>query len=183
MVSTPWFFGLVGAVALQRLAELSWSRRNERRMIARGGREHAPEQMRWMTALHTGWLIAVPLEVVLLNRSTSTLVSALALVTFLVGQLLRYAALTSLKERWCVRIVTVPGERVKTGGVYSWIRHPNYLGVCLEIAALPLVHGAWFTALVFSALNGLLLKSRIAAEEAALNADENYTEAFGRSAA
>ena len=41
--------------------------------------------------------------------------------------------------------------------------------VVVEIAARPLVHSAWLTALVFSAANAvLLLRHRIPAEEAAL---------------
>ncbi len=36
------------------------------------------------------------------------------------------------------------------------------------MAALPLLHGAWLTAAVFSAANGLVLRVRIREEEAAL---------------
>ena len=42
------------------------------------------------------------------------------------------------------------------GGPYRWVRHPNYLGVALELFGVPLLFGAWRTALVFTALNGLL---------------------------
>ncbi|MDE0883561.1 MAG: isoprenylcysteine carboxyl methyltransferase, partial [Myxococcota bacterium] len=48
------------------------------------------------------------------------------------------------------------------------LRHPNYLGVVLEIAALPLIWGCWRSALFFSLANGLLLKHRIGVEEEAL---------------
>lgn len=180
MVSVDAFLLLVGAVAVQRIGELCWSQRNERRMLARGGREHARGQMRFMTVLHTAWLFAMPLEVVLLERPAHTTLTAIALALFLCGQLLRYAAVWSLGDRWSVRVLTVPGEPVRTRGVYRWLRHPNYLGVCLEIAALPLVHGAWLTALIGSAANGVLLAFRIAAEQHALSTDEDYAEAFGR---
>jgi len=47
--------------------------------------------------------------------------------------------------------------------------HPNYLAVALELLALPLVFGAWVSALVATVLNaGLLLGIRIPAEERAL---------------
>jgi len=50
--------------------------------------------------------------------------------------------------------------------------------VALEIAAVPLLHGAWLTALVFSAANALLLAWRIRAEEQALHAANRYEDTF-----
>ena len=56
-----------------------------------------------------------------------------------------------------------------TRGPYRWLRHPNYVAVALEGLALPLVHTAWLTALLFTLANGyLLLRVRIPAEEKAL---------------
>ncbi|HEX8539978.1 MAG TPA: isoprenylcysteine carboxylmethyltransferase family protein, partial [Cystobacter sp.] len=46
----------------------------------------------------------------------------------------------------------------------------------LELAAVPLIHGAWVTALVFTVGNALLLRVRIRAEEEALGTA--YAEAF-----
>jgi methyltransferase len=48
--------------------------------------------------------------------------------------------------------------------------HPNYVAVVAEGIALPLVHTAWITALVFTVLNAALLAVRIATENAALAA-------------
>ena len=48
------------------------------------------------------------------------------------------------------------------------MRHPNYVAVVAEMLALPLVHGAWLTAAVFSLGNAWLLSVRIRAEERAL---------------
>jgi len=50
------------------------------------------------------------------------------------------------------------------------MRHPNYLAVVVEMAAVPLVYGAWWTALAFSAGNLLVLRTRLRVEEAALRA-------------
>ncbi len=72
----------------------------------------------------------------------------------------------------------LPEAPPQVGGLYRWIRHPNYLGVVLEILALPLLGGAWMTALVFSLANGLLLRHRIGREEAALEQSGGYLDAF-----
>jgi len=178
MVTEALFIALVGVVALQRLAEVVVSRRHERALQRAGGRIHDDDHMVWMTFLHTAWLVAMPLEVVLVDRPLLQPLSGVALVVFFVGQFLRRAAMKQLGPRWTVRVVTVPGEAVETEGIFRHVRHPNYLGVVLEMAALPLVHGAWVTSLVFSVLNGLLLRSRIRTEERALAADEDYGDAF-----
>lgn len=181
MVTQLAFLCLVAAVAVQRLVELRISRRNEAKLRARGGREHAPQQLLWMTLLHSGWLVAMPAEVLLADRPLNLAMAVPALMVFLSGQALRYAAIRTLGERWCVKIITLPGAGVVTTGIFSKIRHPNYLGVALEIAALPLVHGAWLTALIASALNALVLWARIRVEESALDQDGNYHHAFGLS--
>lgn len=170
MVTTAYVF-LVIAVALQRLLETRISRDNERMLKARGAIEHAREQLPYMVALHTTWLVAALGEVLLFDRYVSRPIALLALLVFCVGQALRLLAIHALAERWTVSVVTLPGEAPVEAGIFRYLRHPNYLGVILEIAALPLVHGAYLTAIVFSVANGLLLRRRIQAEEQALGAD------------
>jgi methyltransferase len=178
MVTELAFSAVVLAVGAQRLFELRLSRRNEARLRARGGRELAPRQMLAMTALHSAWLAATPLEVLLAQRELDVRLAVPAAVVFSLGQALRYAAMHGLGERWCVKIITLPGGTRVTSGIYSRLRHPNYLGVALEIAALPLLHGAWVTALGASALNGVLLWRRIRAEERALGEEAGSRTVF-----
>src|SRR2546430_5523219 len=92
------------------------------------------------------------------------------------AQALRYWAVASLGDRWNVRVIVVPGEPPVQRGPYRFMRHPNYAAVVLEILAVPLIHGCWLTAAVFSALHALVLRVRIRAEEAALGAP--WQEAF-----
>ncbi|MDX1384489.1 MAG: isoprenylcysteine carboxylmethyltransferase family protein, partial [Thermoanaerobaculia bacterium] len=81
---------------------------------------------------------------------------------------LRYWAVSALGGSWCTRVIVVPGRARVVAGPYRFLRHPNYLAVAVEIFALPLVHGAWWTALAFSAANAWLLSVRIRVEETAL---------------
>jgi methyltransferase len=64
--------------------------------------------------------------------------------------------------------MTLPGLPLVRKGIYRYLRHPNYLGVILEILAVPLLHSAYVTAIVFSLANMLLLSVRIRTEEQAL---------------
>ena len=167
------FAGFVVALGVQRLFELRLSRRNERWMRQRGGCEHAPETYRWIVTLHAAWFAAMLLEVFAGKRRFHPRLAALTLGLFAVGQTLRLAAIRTLGWRWSTRIMTVPGEALEQHGIYRYIRHPNYLGVELEILAAPLVHSAYLTSVMFGVLNALLLRDRICREELAL-------EAYGR---
>lgn len=169
---------LVGLVVLERLVELWLTQRNARRLRARGavavGDRHFPA----MVLLHTAILVAAPAEVLLLDRPFVPWLGwpALALLAATMG--LRYWAIATLGDRWTTRIFVVPGEGPVTGGPYRYLRHPNYLAVLLEVAALPLVHTAWITAVAASVLNAWMLRVRIEAEEEALEEAAPYFAEF-----
>lgn len=169
MVTTAYVV-LVLAVAVQRLAEVRISHRHVRALKARGAVEHAAHQMPVMVALHGLWLISCLTEPLLVERRVVPLISAAALAFLLAGQALRWWARRALGPRWTVPIITLPGAPRVTTGPFRYLNHPNYLGVVVEIAALPLVHSAYVTAGVFTLANALLLAWRIAAENRALDA-------------
>jgi methyltransferase len=173
------FVVIVLLVGLQRLWELRVSRQHEQALLQEGATEHAPEQMPWMRAVHTLWLVSAIAEVYLAKRPFIPALAGCALVVFLAGQTLRLVAMRSLGPRWTVKIITPPaGAPPVSHAIYRYLRHPNYLGVILEIAALPLLHTAYVTALVFSVANGILLRFRIRAEEAALSGSSDYAARF-----
>lgn len=178
MVSTSYLF-LIFAVVVQRLLEVRVSRQHEEALKAQGATEHAPEQMPVMIAVHSTWLLSCLIEAWLRGpHATPRWLTIAALLVFSCGQALRLAAMSTLGERWTVRIIALPGVSPVTHGIFRYLRHPNYVGVILEIAALPLVVGSWVSAVVFSAANGLLLMWRISAEEHALADRSDYAERF-----
>ncbi|HZP42003.1 MAG TPA: isoprenylcysteine carboxylmethyltransferase family protein [Candidatus Binatia bacterium] len=89
-------------------------------------------------------------------------------------------AIASLGRCWNVRVIVVPGARAVTAGPYRLVRHPSYAAVVLEGLALPLVAGAWRTAVGFSVLNAALLRVRIRCEEDALARHCPDAERLGR---
>jgi len=174
--SVQLYLGLLALVALERAVELVLSARNARLARARGAVERGQGHYPAMAAFHGLFLVACGTEVLLLHRPFPGAAGWTALVVVLGSQALRYWAIATLGWRWNTRIVVVPGATPVTSGPYRWVRHPNYVAVIAEMAALPLVHGAWLTALVFSLGNGLLLRVRIRAEEEALG--EPWRQAF-----
>jgi methyltransferase len=162
------FTALVAVVALQRLWELGVTRNNLRALKARGAIEVGSGHYPWMVLLHASFLVSCVAEVWLLDRPWEPFVAAVALTALAAALGLRWWTLRTLGERWTTRVVVVPGEDLVIAGPYRWLRHPNYIVVVIEIAAIPLVHCAWTTALVFSIANLVLLRERIRVEEAAL---------------
>ena len=91
---------------------------------------------------------------------------------------LRYWAILTLGERWNTRVIVVPEQPPVTAGPYRFVRHPNYVAVVIEVAALPLVHCAWMTALFATVANAFLLAARIRHEEHALESAGEYRAAL-----
>jgi len=167
---------LVAAVAIQRLLELRVASRNTNLLFSFGAEEVAPGHYSAMRVLHTAWLFGCALEAIWRGNPPPLWAAGICLATLFIGQALRLSAMHALGPRWTTRILVVPDLPPVTGGIYRWVRHPNYLGVILEIAALPLIFGGVVTAALFSAANLLLLlRVRIPAEEAALVRVNNYS--------
>jgi methyltransferase len=159
---------LLVAVALERLAELVVARRNLAWSRERGGVEFGAGHYPVMVVLHTGLLIGCLVEVLALHRPFVPVLGWPMLAVVLAAQGLRWWCISTLGRQWNTRVVVVPGAPRITGGPYRYFSHPNYVAVIAEGIALPLVHSAWITALVFTVLNAALLRTRIHTENAAL---------------
>ena len=165
-----WYLALILLTGVERIVELAISRRNAAIAFSKGGVEYGFRHFPVMVVLHTGFLVACLAEVFLLDRPFIPLLGWPMLAITLLAQAGRYWCIVSLGEQWNTRVIVVPGAgRVAARGPYRWLRHPNYVIVAIEGIALPLVHTAWITAIVFTILNAiLLLRFRIPIENGAL---------------
>lgn len=168
MSSRAAYAGLVAAVGLERVAELAVSLRNAKWSAARGGVESGQSHYPVMVTLHTGLLAGCVAEVVVRDRRFVPQIGWPLVGLVAASQALRWWCISTLGPQWNTRVIVVPGLPLVTDGPYRWFRHPNYVAVVVEGAALPLVHGARWTALTFTALNLPLLAVRLRVEEAAL---------------
>jgi methyltransferase len=160
------YLALVAAVAVERGVELVVSRRHERALAARGaierGRGHYPA----MVLLHAGTLAGCAAGALLRPVPPPWALGAAAAVLGAEG--LRWWAVATLGERWTTRVLVLPDAPPITGGPYRILRHPNYLAVVVELAALPLAWGLLGLSLLASVANVAVLAIRIRAEERAL---------------
>ena len=162
-----------------RLFELRISKRRQRALLARGVGKVAEPHFAAMVVLHTAVLIGALAEAWLVPRAPLPLLSPIALVLLAAANALRIWVIATLGPHWNVQIMDSAPLGVVTSGPFRFIRHPNYVAVFLELLALPLVHGAWVTALLGSACHVWVLAHRIRAEEAALLAPEPYQRRMG----
>lgn len=161
-----WYVLLIVAVAVERIAELVVSKRNLAWSRARGGVEFGAEHYPFMVLLHLGLLGGCLIESIWRPFLPALGWPMLALV--LASQALRWWCIVTLGSQWNTKVVIVSGAGRVDRGPYRLLRHPNYLAVIVEGAALPLAHTAWLTAVIFTVLNAVLLKVRIGVENRAL---------------
>ncbi len=107
---------LIGAVAVERVAELVVSQRNLDWSRQRGGVEVGARHYPVMVVLHTGLLAGCLVEA----------------ITMLLAQGLRWWCIATLGRQWNTRVVVVPGAGRVSGGPYRIVPHPNYVAVVTE---------------------------------------------------
>ena len=181
MLLTPinLYIALVVCVAIQRLWEMRISTRNEKKLKQEfGAVEKFPKHFIFMKLVHALWLVSCVAEGYYRQNPPQWWLIVTGIVLLLIGQILRIVAIRTLDGRWTVKIIVIPESQPVSGGIYRYIRHPNYLGVIIEILALPLVFGCFITAIVFTISNALVLFIRIGAEEKALQSVSEYRESL-----
>jgi len=171
------FISIIGFVILQRIVELFIARRNENWMLSKGAYEVGAKHYPFMVAIHVSFFVSLILEVMLFEKGLSTFWWYF-FILFVGLQLMRIWVITTLGKYWNTKIIVLPGANVVKKGPFLLIRHPNYVVVTSEIIVIPLLFDAYFTAVVFTLLNALILYIRIPIEEAALRDVTDYKEVF-----
>jgi methyltransferase len=159
----PPLVWVLALIIVQRLVELAMAGRNSKRLLAQGWREVGAGHYWLFVALHVSWLAAIALTTPLDRQPYWPLIGVLALL-----QIGRAWVMASLGQLWTTRIITHDDEPLTARGPFRFVRHPAYWIVTLEIAVLPLAFGDWVVAVVWSALNALLIRHRIRHEDQAL---------------
>ncbi len=176
--SFPWYLALLAVVAGVRVIELWFSTRHQTQLFAEGATKVHESFYPLMVGVHVSLLVASPVDVWVGQRPFLPWLGWPMLI--LLGGCLagRLWVWRSLGEQWNVQIVRSP-RPIIDNGPYRFVRHPNYTIVIIEMFALPLVHTAYWTALLCSLLNAGILRRRIQHEEAALFARPDYAAKMG----
>jgi methyltransferase len=151
------------------LIEASRARRNERAQRARGGIEPPDDVYKTMRIVYPGAFLAMIAEAQVGGAPPRGVVLA-GIALFAAAKALKWWAILTLGPFWTFRVIVVPGASLVAKGPYQYLRHPNYMGVMGELAAVALMTGARFTGPIVTLVFGLIILRRVAVEEKALGA-------------
>lgn len=164
-----WIVVIFTVVILQRLAELWIAKKNERYLKSKGAIEFGSEHYKWFIIVHFAFFITLIFEMTLIGHIAPT-INPFLLILFIMTQIIRVWCLTSLGVYWNTKIIILPNRSLVKTGPYKYVNHPNYIIVGIELCTIPLLFGAYVTALIFPLIHILLLTVRIPLENKALHA-------------
>jgi protein-S-isoprenylcysteine O-methyltransferase Ste14 len=100
--------------------------------------------------------------------SGSMIISNIGLTLVLIGLIIRWVAILTLRRYFTVDVAIVKDHIIVDRGLYRYIRHPAYAGSILSFLGLGLVFSNWLSTLVIflPILSAFLYRIRV--EEAAL---------------
>lgn len=159
------FIVFISFIILLRISELILSKSNEKWLLQNGAIEFGQHHYVYIVALHVFFIISLIIE-----YSTTQVreLNVYLLVTYFIILSLKAWVILSLGKFWNTKIFHIPSYPLIKKGPYNFIKHPNYLIVISEIAIIPLIFNLYYTAIIFTFLNSIMLYVRIKEENKAL---------------
>ena len=148
-------------VVFSRLFELILSNRNTKRLIKEGAVEYFNFHYNFIVFFHIIFILFF-----LVKSFLNTNINIQYLYIFLLVQILRYRIIYELGKFWTTRIIVINKPLIKTW-MFRYLRHPNYIVVFLEIILICLFFNDFYSLLIFSIVNSVLISIRIFYEEKA----------------
>lgn len=101
------------------------------------------------------------------------LIAGIGLLIIIAGLIIRWIAILQLKKAFTVDVAIGADQKLKTDGVYKFVRHPSYLGLLMIMAGFGISMNSPISILITVIPMFLVLWYRISVEENLL------IEAFG----
>jgi len=161
------FIIFISVFILQRLSELFVARKNEKWLRSNGAVEYGKSHYPFIVLLHFSFILSMIGEYFLKGDLQIDYFFA---VLFILLILAKIWVIASLGKYWNTKILRIPGMPPVTKGAYKFFKHPNYIIVVCEFIVVPLVFHLYWTAIIFSVLNAVMLSVRIRQENMVWNA-------------
>ena len=159
------FILFISFVVLIRFAELIHSNRNEKWLLDNGAYEYGQKHYPFIVLLHLLFILSLIVEYTISHPVTYSIL--LMILYFLILGVKVWVIFT-LGKYWNTKIYHIPDTPVIRKGIYLYFKHPNYLIVIIEIALIPCIFHLYYTAIIFSILNFIMLYIRIKVENKVL---------------
>ncbi len=78
----------------------------------------------------------------------SYFISLCGLSLIVIGLIVRWIAILTLRKYFTVDVAIVSDHRIVTHGLYRWVRHPSYAGSLLSFLGVGICFSCWVSALV-----------------------------------
>jgi methyltransferase len=159
------FIFFISFIILLRIGELLLSKSNEKWLLRNGAVEYGKKHYPFIVALHVLFLISMVVEYYIRQPSSYNL---FLLIFYFLLLAFKAWVILSLGKFWNTKIYRIAHIALIKKGAYKYFRHPNYIIVIMEIAVMPLIFHLYFTAVIFTVLNAVMLFVRIKEENRAL---------------
>ncbi|MFI5263362.1 MAG: isoprenylcysteine carboxyl methyltransferase family protein [Candidatus Kapaibacterium sp.] len=146
---------------IQRISELFLAKKNESWLREHGAREYGEKHYPFIVVLHVFFIACLIVEYIWRPETSFDSIFLLFYFLLLAGKIWTVA---SLGKYWNTKIFRIPGSQVVRKGPYKFVRHPNYIIVICEFIVVPLIFHLYYSMVIFSLLNGLMLRVRIREE-------------------
>jgi methyltransferase len=163
-----WYPIFLVITFLELLWEIRVSMRNSRILKEKGATEIAPILLPIFGLIYLFLYVGSFVEYSVAQRFISLMWALVFGIVFLLAKGLKWWAVKSLGPFWTMRVLILRESNVVTRGPYRFIRHPNYIAVLMEVAAIPLTGKNYFTVSISMIACAITLYFRIKREEEAL---------------
>ena len=151
------FIVFISLFIIQRISELFIARQNEKWLRAKGAKEYGKAHYPLIVLLHFLFILSLIFE----YSQKKTEIDTLFLMMFIILLSAKIWTIASLGKYWNTKILRISGMAPVKKGPYKYLKHPNYIIVVCEFIVVPMVFHLYWTALIFSALDGVVLFIRI----------------------
>ncbi|WP_028896633.1 isoprenylcysteine carboxyl methyltransferase family protein [Prevotella sp. HUN102] len=151
-----------------RLVSLSYSIRNEKRLLKKGAKQYGRFNSLLLTLAHIAYYFGALYEAYDSGTDfNSVSVAGVGVMAFAYAML--FYVIYKLRDVWTVKLYILPEHRIERSFLFRTVRHPNYfLNIIPELVGVALLCNAWLTFSVGFPLYLTLLVVRINQEDKAM---------------
>lgn len=152
-----------------RLMSLSYSIKNEKRILKQGAVQYGKFNSLLLTLIHVAYYFSALYEAYTCKVTFNNIsIWGVALMAF--AYVMLFYVIYKLKDIWTVKLYIIPNQRIEKSFLFRTVRHPNYiLNIIPELIGVALLCNAWMTISIGLPIYLILLGIRIKQEEKAMS--------------